>query len=389
MFVLESHHFKSRRWIALGAICAGVSVLSIPAASALSFSSIGAGSAPQGPGAGVSGMSSSHPGGILATKMQVAQDAGWVASTVDSAIIKVGKVLSSGQQEQIASESKLLDAQTRDIEKMFKQAFIARREARKQALFGQRGRALGACGQPGIGNGINVSNATAAQLQSKLSKADINYRQNFSLPAARIKRLAGQKPPALQSGAILPPNGSITSLKNARAFAHTVLEPKPPLNLPPSAQSTAQGKRYKAALNTYNARMSLQNALVRQELLWHTPTAPLADWAKQAWQSQGHTGTPPGVVKGRISPMALETMQVNLRDANPAWYKHLYQENKIGVLRELALMRALSLRIQLQRLKLANHRALVDAAARAVSLHHSAVKQLNQLRNGAVAGRGQ
>lgn len=383
----ESHHFKSRL-IALVA-CTGLSFAVIPTASALSFGGIGAGSAPQGPGAGVSGMSSSHPGGILATKMQVAQDASWVASTVDSAIIKVGKVLSSGQQEQIAAESKLLDAQTRDMEQMFKKAFIARREAQKQALFGQRGRALGACGQPGIGNGINVSNATAAQLQSKLQQSDASYRQHFSLPSERIKRLAGQKQAALQSAAILPPNGSIKSLKDARAFAHTILEPKPPLNLPKSAQSTAQGKRYKAALNTYNARMSLQNSLVRQELLWHTPTAPLASWAQQAWQSQGHTGTPPGVVNGRISPMALETMQVNLRDANPAWYKHLYKENKIGVLRELALMRALSLRIQLQRLKLANHRALVDAGARAVALHHSAAKQLSQLRNSAVSGRGQ
>ena len=383
----EFGHYKSRL-IALAA-CAGLSFVSIPTASALNFGNIGGGSAPQGAGAGISGMSSSHPGGILPTKMQVAQDAGWVASTVDSAIIKVGKVLSSGQQEQIAAESKLLDAQTRDMEKMFKKAFIARREAQKQALFGQRGQALGACGQPGIGDGINVSNATAAQLQSKLQQSDASYRQHFSLPSERISRLAGQKPAALQSGAILPPNGSIKSLKNARAFAHTVLEPKPPLGLPKSAQTTTQGKRYKAALNTFNARMSLQNALVRQELLWHTPTAPLANWAQQAWQSQGNSGTPPGVVNGRISPMALETMQVNLRDANPAWYKHLYKENKIGVLRELALMRALSLRIQLQRLKLANRRALIEAAAHARTLQHSAAKQLNQLRNSAIAGRGQ
>lgn len=347
------------------------------------------GGAPSGVGANVAGMPAvTTPGGILATKQGVSSAAGWVANTINQALLKTGSVLSSGQQQQIAAESKLMTAQTKDLAKLFKKRFKINRAAQKAAQFGAQSQPLGTCGGSALGSGVSVAAATGRQVGSKLKAAEDHYNASFNVPSQYVTRMDKQRGADLSANSVLPPDGSITSLKAARAFVNTVLNPKPPVNLPSKDQKTPQGQRYMASRKIYQARMSLERALVRQILLMNTPTAPLGKWATLAWQSMGHKGTPPGVVSGRISPIAVEKLQVSLREGNPNWYNHIATENKTGLLRELALMRALSLKIQMQRLQLAMHQSMVSSEHNAETIDRAERKTLNAQRNAALQTGG-
>lgn len=348
------------------------------------------GGAPQGTGATVAGWpAQTFPGGILATRSGVAADASWVARTINQALLKTGSVLSSGQQQQIAAQSKLLTAQTRDFEAIMNALFTKQRESRKNSLFGPLSQPLGTCGGPTLGSGIATARMTGTELTTKLQAAEGQYNASFSLPSQYVQRLDKQTPPDLSANAILPPSGSIQSLKAARNYVDNVLNPKPPIKLPSKDKGSPQGQRYTADRNVYQARMSLERSAVRQILVMNTPTAPLGQWAKLAWQAMGRTGQPTGVVNGRISPLALEQLQISLREGNPAWYTHVTtHENTVGLLRELVLMRAISLKMQMQRLRLAMHASLINAERNAETIDHVGRGKLNQDRNAAIAAGG-
>lgn len=381
---------STRTLLRAAGVCAAVIAPSTAFAVGVSVGGFGiGGGAPSGVGANVAGMPAvTTPGGIIATKQGVSSAASWVATTINQALLKTGSVLSSGQQQQIAAESKLMTAQTKDLANLFKKRFKINRAAQKAAQFGAQSQPLGTCGGSALGSGVSVADATGRQLGAKLQLAEDQYNSSFNVPSQYVTRMNKQAGADLSANSVLPPDGSITSLKAARAFVNNVLNPKPPVNLPKKDQKTPQGQRYMASRKIYHARMSLERASVRQILLMNTPTAPLGQWATLAWQSMGHKGTPPGVVSGRISPIAVEKLQVSLREGNPNWYNHIATENQTGLLRELALMRALSLKIQMQRLQLAMHQSMISAEHNAETIDHVERKRLNSQRNAALQTGG-
>ena len=79
----------------------------------------------------------------------------------------------------------------------------------------------------------------------------------------------------------------------------------------------------------------------------HAPTLPedVAAWAKSQWQEAGGSGTPPGLVNGKMSEAGLFKLLSQMRLGNPNWFNQVTSATEAGLLREMVMMQAIQLEL--------------------------------------------
>lgn len=146
--------------------------------------------------------------------------------------------------------------------------------------------------------------------------------------------------------------------KNTQAYEMSLIDPNPVPRLPASLHARIkQGNpatlspplmQYESEKNVWDSRMGLAVEALSDVASYYSPLSPQNAWTRASYASVGET--PPST---SVSEMAMLDLQVKSRIDSPNWYTHIEGDNETGLLREIALMQASILDIELRRLKTA------------------------------------
>jgi len=68
-------------------------------------------------------------------------------------------------------------------------------------------------------------------------------------------------------------------------------------------------------------------------------------WGNSQWSEAGGSGTPPGIVDGKLSEAGLFKLLTQRRLGNPNWFAQVTTTTEAGLLREMVMMQALQLEL--------------------------------------------
>lgn len=326
----------------------------------------GHGAAPIGQGTQIVGLA--HNILPVATPFDLSLDASWTAATIGTQIQQATAANIASQAKNTTAITKSMNAQTRLLYDQTQRSFAANQAVKRANTFSPTlsyNHPLGGCATPGVGTSVMQGVAAEKQVIGAESTGDAAYVASATNANANNQRITALPKTAIVPAAMFPTNGTLTAseLATARQYTQLVIDPNPPVLLTPTQAVTPAGQSYQALSLTRNARVELAQRVMDQIIADKSPTVPADGWAAQAWTSMGNTGQPPGLVNNEMSSDAMLTLLVQSRFGNANWYNHvLAGENKIGVLRDMAVMQAISLQIQLERLKLQQLTAAITAA---------------------------
>jgi hypothetical protein len=86
---------------------------------------------------------------------------------------------------------------------------------------------------------------------------------------------------------------------------------------------------------------------LNNHVAYHAPTLPddVTSWAQNQWSEAGGSGTPPGIVNGKLSEAGLYKLLTQMRLGNPNWFTQITAATEAGLLRELVMMQAVQLEL--------------------------------------------
>jgi len=86
---------------------------------------------------------------------------------------------------------------------------------------------------------------------------------------------------------------------------------------------------------------------LNNHVIFHAPTLPdeVTSWAQNQWSEAGGSGTPPGIVNGKLSEAGLYKLLSQMRLGNPNWFTQVTAATEAGLLRELVMMQAVQLEL--------------------------------------------
>ncbi len=346
----------------------------------------GLGAPPRDIGATVAGFPTvTTPGGLIATGRGVTSANKWVADTLGSQIMQVGRAITDGQSKQIAAEAKIQDGIAETLSNVAREEFKADRSAEKREVYGPLSRSSGACQSVSLGDGIARGNAAQGGVSGKIKVEQASYNTGMSRPSEIRDRLSGLEEEDVDPNSLVPDNNTIEDKEHAINYVETMINPRPQLELSDEAKKTAAGENYEAARKTAETRRGPAEALARETMRLNLPTIPLGDWASDRWREAGHSSPPDSVKDGRISPMALNKLIVDLRSGNPNWYADVNgRMNTTALMRELVVMKAQSMRMRYQQMRLQMRLATLMTSTESQKLEQANSAELSELRNAAM-----
>ena len=342
----------------------------------------GHGPAPIGMGTQIVGLAHNAPFPV-ASPQYLSLDSSWTAATIGTQIQQATAANIASQAKNTTAITKSMNAQTRLLYDQMQRQFAAKQAVRRTNTFSPAltyNHPLDGCAAPGVGTSAFQGAVNERQVINAESAGDTAYEHSTNTATANTTRVLAIQKTATTPATLFPKNGTMTAqeITAARQYTQLVIDPNPPILLTSKQAATPAGRRYNADRRTRNARVQLAQRVMDQIIADKSPTVPSDGWAKGAWSSMGHSGQPPGIVHGDMSSDAMLTLMVQSRFGNANWYAHvLAGENKIGVLRDMAVMQAISMQIQLERLKLQQLTAAITAAKYAASVETSATPTLS------------
>lgn len=129
---------------------------------------------------------------------------------------------------------------------------------------------------------------------------------------------------------------------HAHESIKTIANPRPLPVVTESQKTTPAGQTYAAARKIHEGRLSSVMESLNSHVVYHSPTLPddVTTWAMDQWTEAGGSGTPPGIVDGKLSEAGLYKLLSQMRAGNPNWYSQIATATDAGLLRELVMMQA-------------------------------------------------
>jgi hypothetical protein len=248
-----------------------------------------------------------------------------------------------------------------------------------------------------LGQGLIANAALAGNLGAALANYDVSNTSNQKT----LQGLASAPPQSLSASSIFPTAASTsvaypTAQAAAAAIAH-MTNPTPPAQLTSIQAKTPAGKRWMAAQNIINAKMSMAQNALAQIAAWHQPTISASTFVQQ-WdnmvqnsQQQGSAAAPPAApgvnAQGQISPDGALNLAIDARYANPKWYAQLAVQNTSGILKDINEMGSIGLRVHYEDMVTSTYMAGVSAEEYAHMSVSPAIRQMNQAAGSAMEQR--
>jgi hypothetical protein len=219
-------------------------------------------------------------------------------------------------------------------------------------LYGKTSQPAGLCGASSIGAGLQISAQASRQVRGAMRDRQREYaNREGARPVEHLSRVLDAEHPDAGSmtEALFPLGDTLT--EDQVALAHeaikTLANPRPLPVVTEAQKSTPAGQTYAAARLIHDGRLAAVTETLNAHVVWHSPTLPdeVTAWAQSQWSAAGGSGTPPGLVGGRLSEAGLHKLLTQMRLGNPNWFTQVTAATEAGLLRELVMMQALQLEL--------------------------------------------
>lgn len=296
----------------------------------------------------------------------------------------VGKVLNTGQIQQMKAKERLLNQQLQ--EEALDQKKLATAEAKNKYLqqTGGANALASACSLASAAKNTLSGMADAQKVTSKAISEALKAEKPISNPLDNIDTIAKATAPELSSATILAlgdrasaPTASVIS-----AYIKNSVVPINAMSIPKKSKSPA-ATNYKAIANVVKTQASLATVTLGAIARHNVPTIN-DTLANTLWQQTGASGNPPGEVNGKISQDGLLQTITDSRYANKTFYGKIQHRGDTWEIKQMDIMMAAQLRMEEEQETMLEHAVALQAAMLA-SEESGRVNALNTLRGNAMA----
>jgi len=334
---------------------------------------------PIGPGGYVSG-SCNSVGGDIANIQNLQNYQSNLIQTID----QIGKVLNTGQMQQLLANEQLMNQKLQ--EQALSTKVLMARKAQQDYL-------QQTTGVNAVGNNCDWSSgaadtlsgiASAQQVAAAAASAATQAEKPVVNPLDAINALAHATAPDVSAGTLLPLGGAATAT-TASAISAYIKNSVVPFNAPsvPAKVKNPAATNFRAVTNIMKTQASLATVTLAAVARHNVPTIP-DSLANHLWQESGSSGNPPGEVNGKISQDGLLQTITNGRYANPAFYQDIHTHGDTWQIKQIDIMMAAKLRMEEEETTMLEHAVALQAAMLA-SEESGRVSRLNTLRGNAIA----
>ena len=136
-------------------------------------------------------------------------------------------------------------------------------------------------------------------------------------------------------------------MAQAHEAVKTLANPRPLPVATDEQKNTPAGQTYAAARKIHEERVAAVMESLNNHVVYHAPTLPddVTAWAESQWSEAGGSGTPPGIVDGKLSEAGLYKLLSQMRVGNPNWFAQVATATDTGLLRELVIMQAFQMEL--------------------------------------------
>lgn len=234
-------------------------------------------------------------------------------------------------------------------------------------LYGASAQPNALCGSTSVGAGLQVGAQAQTEVRQEMRDKQLEYSNTLDArPVGYLDRISSEDHPKLTDmiNAVFPLSRTLTAdqLSQAHETIKTLADPRP-LPVAETLKKTPAGQTYSAARLVHQGRVQSATESLNHHVGFHAPTMPddVTAWARQQWSDAGATGTPPGLVDGKLSESALLNLLVQVRMGNPNWFTQIAGATDTGLLREIALMQAVQLQISHKNMEYLDRLSVVTA----------------------------
>jgi len=334
---------------------------------------------PIGPGGRVAGSCNSIGGDIA--NIQNLQN---YQSNLIQTIEQVGKVLNTGQVQQLLSNEQLMNQKLQE-EAMSIKVLMAKR-AKQDYLHQTTG--INALGNPcnwytGAADTLKGM-ASAQEIAAAVVSAATKAEKPVVNPLDTVRALANATAPEVSAGTVLPlgDTAPATTSKTISAYIKNSVVPFNAPSVPKKVKNPA-ATNFRAVSNVMKTQASLATVTLAAIARHNVPTIP-ASLANYLWKESGNSGNPPGEVNGKISQDGLLLSITDGRYANQAFRGKVHGGGETWQIKQIDIMMAAKLRMEEEETTMLEHAVALQAAMLA-SEESGRVSRLNTLRGNAMA----
>lgn len=148
-----------------------------------------------------------------------------------------------------------------------------------------------------------------------------------------------------------------------------------------SQKSTPAGQTYAAAKKIHESRLAAVMESLNNHVVYHAPTLPddVTAWAQNQWSEAGGSGTPPGLVDGKLSEAGLYKLLTQMRVGNPNWFMQVSSATDAGLLREMAVMQAFQFELARKNTELLDRLTFIASMDFLTRMESATGKEMNDL----------
>ena len=204
-------------------------------------------------------------------------------------------------------------------------------------------------------------------------------------PVEYLGRVLDESHPTEQEmvDSLFPLEDTITDeqLSQAHESIKSLANPRPLPVVTEAQKETPSGQTYTAARKIHEGRLAVAMDALNSHVAAHAPTLPddVTAWAKSQWQEAGGSGTPPGIVNGKMSEAGLYKLFSQMRLGNPNWFNQVTTATEAGLLREMVMMQAIQLELTRKNNELLDRVSFITALDYLTRLDGTTGRELNDL----------
>ena len=235
---------------------------------------------------------------------------------------------------------------------MIKGQAVAGQATRSEDLYGKAAQPSGLCGATSLGAGVQLGAQASRQVHQTMRGKQLEHsNRTGARPLEYLDRVLQDDHPTEQemTDALFPLQETLTDDQVAQAHEtiKSLSNPRPLPVVTDAQKSTPSGQTYAAARKIHEGRVAAVMESLNNHVVYHAPSLPddVASWAQNQWKEAGGSGTPPGLVNGKMSEAGLFKLLSQMRLGNPNWFNQVTSATEAGLLRELVMMQAIQLEL--------------------------------------------
>ena len=228
---------------------------------------------------------------------------------------------------------------------------VAGEAMKTEDMYGKAAQPAGLCGSSSLGAGIQLGAQAGQEIHAAMREKQLEHAHTPKKPVDFLQRVLTDEQPSEQESldALFPLQSTLTEDQVAQAHeaVKTLANPRPLPVATDEQKNTPAGQTYAAARKIHEERVAAVMESLNNHVVYHAPTLPddVTAWAENQWSEAGGSGTPPGIVDGKLSEAGLYKLLSQMRVGNPNWFAQVATATDTGLLRELVIMQAFQMEL--------------------------------------------